>query len=38
MLDYYRVLPKFFNATFDKRETRARKALADVVAEQKRKK
>lgn len=38
LADFHRVLPNFFNATFDKREARARKALAEVVAEQKRKK
>ena len=38
MLDYHRVLPKFFNATFDKREAKARERLAEVVAEQKKKK
>ncbi len=38
LADFHRVLPTFFNAGFDKREGRARKALADVMAEQKRKK
>ena len=36
--DHHRVLPAFFNATFDKREARARKALAEVVAEGRKKK
>lgn len=38
LADFHRVLPAFFNGTFDKREARARKALADVVAEQKKRK